>query len=135
MKKVGLLSLFLLAACAHHRDVRPGADGIHRVVIKTESKDEGARQAMSQAEHFCEEKYKKGYAVVGENSKFTGSMDEESYNKAKTISKVASASGGALMAFGGRKEKNVGGVMAVGGGIANSALGAGYTFEMRFKCQ
>ena len=124
----------LLAGCAHHRDVRPGADGVNRVVFKTENKDDGYRDAMSQAEHFCKEK---GLvpAVLKEQSQYTGSMDEDSYRASKTAAKVAAAAGGATYALGGKKEKNVGGIVGIGGGIADQALGKGYTFEMTFKCQ
>jgi hypothetical protein len=133
---VGLLGLLGLVGCAHHRDVRPGADGVHRVVLKTEDRDEGFRSGMSQAEHYCKERQSgKSPAIVQEGSKYTGSMDEDTYRKGKTISKVLGAAGGAVWVGGGKKERNAGGIVGTGGAIANSALGEGYTFEMKFKCQ
>lgn len=40
MKRIFLIaSILSLASCAHHRDVRPGANGVHRVVIPTEDTD------------------------------------------------------------------------------------------------
>ena len=54
---LGLIGiLLLLSACAHHRDVRPSADGIHKVVVRAEDTDEGSRDAIKQANHFCEER-------------------------------------------------------------------------------
>lgn len=137
MKKFfALLPAFLmLAACAHHRDVRPGMNNTHRVVIKAEDQGDGADDAIAQANHFCEEKYNKAHAaIIQENNKYVGSMNEQDYKKGKTVAKVASAAGSALWVFGGKNESAVGGVMGVGGGIANGALGQGYTYEMSFRC-
>lgn len=129
-----LTTALFIEGCAHHRDVRPGNDGVNRVVLKSETKDGAYRDAMSEAEDYCKE-LQKHPMVVSEKSDYTGTMDESTYNAAKTASKVAKAVGGAGMAFGGRNEKTAGGVAAVGGGIANDALGQGYTYELVFKCQ
>lgn len=125
---------FLFTACAHHRDVRPGADGTHRVVIHTDDTEEGGRNAMSQANDYCEQSKQRAF-VVDEGSKYTGTMDEGSYRNAKTASKVAQAVGGAGYVFGGKNERTAGGIVGLGGGIADSALGNGYTVDMKFKCQ
>ncbi|MES3038609.1 MAG: hypothetical protein V4736_11950 [Bdellovibrionota bacterium] len=124
---------FLLSSCAHHRDVRAGAEGIHRVVVETDDNEEGTRNAISQAEHFCKERDKTA-AFVTEDKKYTGTMTEENYRTAKTAAKVAQAAGGAAYVFGGKNESNAGGIVGLGGGIANSAIGNGYTVEMKFKC-
>ena len=124
-----------LTSCAHHRDVRPGSDGLHRVVFQTEDKNQGFRDAMSQAQHFCESRGARSPVIVNEDSKYTGSMDEQSYKTGKTVAKVAQAAGGAAYVFGGRNERNAGGIVGLGGGIANSAMGEGYTYEMKFKCE
>ncbi len=125
---------FLLISCAHHRDVRPGADGHHRVVVTGEDTESGAQDAIKQANHFCKENGG-GYAgFTKEDKKYTGSMDEGSYKTAKTASKVAQAVGGAGYVFGGRNERTAGGIVGLGGGIADSALGKGYTVDMQFKC-
>ena len=135
MKKfIFAVSILLLSACAHHRDVRPGADGIHRVVVTDDDKEEGARNAISQANHYCKESNKSA-AFIEEDSKYTGSMDESSYKTAKTISKAATAAGGSVYVMGAKKESNVGGIVGTGGAIANSALGNEYKVEMKFKCQ
>ncbi len=127
------LSLFAVS-CAHHRDVRPGADGVHRVVIYTDDTDEGSREAIRQANHFCKEKNGAYAAFIQEDQKYKGSMDEKTYNRAKTASKVAQGIGGAGYVFGGKNERTAGGLVGIGGGIADSALGNCYAVEMKFKC-
>ncbi|MCK6599603.1 MAG: hypothetical protein L6Q37_14660, partial [Bdellovibrionaceae bacterium] len=57
IKRVGFLLLMsLLVSCAHHRDVRPGTEGVHKVLIHTDDQEEGARDAIEQANHFCKER-------------------------------------------------------------------------------
>jgi hypothetical protein len=129
-----LLSLFFVS-CAHHRDVRPGVNGVHIVKIKAANKGDGSQDAIAQAQHFCETTYHNTAAFIEESSNYEGSMDEETYKKAKTASKVAEAIGGAGYVFGGQKEKNVGGAVAIGGHVSDSILGEGYTTQMKFKCQ
>lgn len=124
----------LTAACAHHRDVRPGADGLNKVVVSAEDADQGSHNALSQARHYCESKNKEA-VIVDENSKYVGSMDESTYKNVKTGSKVASAVGGAGMVFGGKNEKNAGGLLAIGGVAGDAAAGNGYSYTMTFKCQ
>lgn len=131
---LGLLGILLfLSACAHHRDVRPSANGIHRVTLKTEDTDEGSREAIEQANHFCKERGRHA-AFVKEDQKYTGDMDEKSYKNAKRATKVAKTVGGAVWAFGGKKESNLGGLVGLGGAAGDSAIGKGYTVEMHFKC-
>ncbi len=130
------MTLFmLLGACAHHRDVRPGADGVNRVVVKSDDNDEATRDAIAQANHFCKEKNKTTAAFVDENKKYTGDMDEKTYKNAKRASTVAKTVGGTVWAMGGKKESGLGGIAGIGGVAADEALGKAYTVEMRFKCQ
>lgn len=140
MTKINILLTFLIAqyffisGCAHHRNVRPGEDGTHKVIFQTEDKNTGGDDAMSQAEHFCE-KQGKYPVVISESSTYNGSMDEEKYNDIKTAGKVASVVGSTAYVFGGKKESQLGGIAALGGTAAQVATGAGYTFEMKFKCK
>ena len=127
-------ALFVSASCAHHRDVRPGVDGINRVQVKAEEPETGARNAISQANHYCEQ-FDKMAAFIAEDKKYTGDMDEKDYKKAKMASKVAQGIGGAGYVFGGHNESTAGGILGLGGSIARGAIGEGYTVEMRFKCQ
>jgi hypothetical protein len=133
-RSFAIISLLILGACAHHRDVRPGSDGVHRVVVRAEETEEGSRDALSQANHFCKE-YNKMAVIVDEGAKYSGSMSESDYKTAKTAAKVAQAAGGAAYVFGGKNERNAGGIVGLGGGIADQAIGKGYTVEMKFKCQ
>jgi hypothetical protein len=130
---VAMISTLFLISCAHHRDVRPGADGIHRVVISTTDKEAGAREALSQANHFCEES-KKSAAIVEEDQKYTGDMDEKDYQTGKKVSKVAQVVGGTTWALGGKNESAIGGIVGLGGAATDAALGNGYTVSMKFKC-
>lgn len=129
-----IFALLGLAACGHHRDVRAGADGVHRVIVKAEDPDEGARDAIAQANHFCDQS-KKQAAFIEENKQYTGTMKEADYQTAKTASKVAQGVGGAGYVFGGTNERTAGGILGLGGAIAQGAIGKGYTVDMRFRCQ
>jgi hypothetical protein len=126
--------LLWLSGCAHHRDVRPGVDGIHRVVVAAEDEDKGARNAISQANHYCKQ-FDKSAAILQEEKKYTGTMEESDYKTAKTVSKVAQGIGGAGAVFGGHNERVAGGILGIGGSVARGAIGDGYHVEMRFQCQ
>jgi hypothetical protein len=132
---VSVAALASLVSCAHHRDVRPASDGLHSVQVRTETKEEGARNALSQAKHFCEQRGK--YAVIEkEHAEFNhSSMSEAEYNRAKTAAKVTKGVGSAAYVFGGTKESQLGGIAALGGSIADGAIGAGYVVSMKFRCQ
>lgn len=132
--KLSVLGALLFSACAHHRDVRPGEDGLNRVVLMTQDKNYDGRDALSQAEHYCEGS-KKRPVVVSEENKYIGTMDENSYNTMQTGAKVAQAVGSAGYVFGGKNERDAGGVVGLGGAIAQGAIGNGYRYEMKFKCQ
>ena len=133
MKLLFIVSLLIITACGHHRDVRPGAEGVHRVVVRAEEKEPGEREAIDQANHFCDQKDKMA-AFVNENSKYTGDMNEETYKKTRMVSKAAKAAGGGAYVFGGKNESNVGGIGVLGGAAADAMAGEGYTIEMTFKC-
>jgi hypothetical protein len=62
-------------------------------------------------------------------------MDEKEYKRAKTIAKTAGAVGSAVGVFADKKNtKDAGWAVGMGGGIANNAIGKGYTVDMKFKC-
>lgn len=128
------LSLLFLASCAHHRDVRPGADGVHRVVVSTDDKEEGSRSAISQANHYCAES-KRSAVFIEEKQDYVGDMSESSYQTGKRMGNVAKVVGGTTRVFGGEKESNLGGIVGLGGVATDAALGKGYAVTMRFKCQ
>lgn len=126
---------FAVISCAHYPDVRPSGSGLYTVSFLTERKGEGFRQGFAQAKDYCDDVHSKRAVHVSEKSKYVGSMNEKKYNRYKTASKVTSAIGGAGVVFGGKKQKEMGGVAAIGGGIADGALGAGYRYTMKFRCR
>ena len=132
--KITILALTLiLVSCGHHKDVRPGSSGLHRVVVYTDSSDQGQRDAIKQANHYCDQ-YKKSAAFESEKATYTGDVDETTYKRAKMASRAAKSVGGTTWAMGGKRESNVGGIAGLGGVGIDSALGKGYTIEMSFKC-
>ena len=59
---------------------------------------------------------KKGL-TLSEYGLFKGTADK----KGKTIAKVAQAAGGAVWVFGGKQEKNIGGIVGMGGAVSSAA--------------
>ncbi len=134
IKLAAIAATITLASCAHHKDVRPGADGIHRVIIQTTGDESEKRNVIDQANHFCKEQNQYA-AFVTEEQKYTGQMDEKSYQNTKVVSKVLKTVGSGAYVFGGSKESNAGGIGGVlAGQAAGSAIGEGYTVDMQFKC-
>ena len=133
---VGLSFVSLTLGCQtlQYPDVHPMESGVHKVSFKTERKGDGYRQAMPQAQAYCQDVMRKNAVQVKESSDYIGRVDEDLYNSGKTASKVAIAVGGAGAVLGGDTEQNVGAVAAVGGGIADTALGLGYEYTLEFKC-
>ena len=127
--------LLSLVACAHYPDVRPGASGEHSVSLAGDDDDELARQAISQAKDYCKDVHKKSVAIVSEDKKYIGDMDEKSYKGAKRAAGAAKAIGSAGAVFGGERERRAGGVVGLGGVVGDVALGAGYRVTMKFKCK
>lgn len=130
-----LLTLILIASCASHDHVRPGADGIHKVVIRGEEKDTVERMAIDEANNFCKE-YHKMAAFVSESTKYTGSMDESTHKTIKTASQAAMVGGSMMGAMGGKNESNAGaGIFGLGAVGAATLDKDAYTADMSFKCQ
>ncbi|CAE80070.1 hypothetical protein AB1A81_10255 [Bdellovibrio bacteriovorus] len=133
--RLGLITAATLftAACAHHPDVRAGADGVHRVVIASEDTEQGSREAIRQANSFCKERNQTA-AFINENSQYKGDYDEKTYKTAKKASKAAQVLGSATYVLGGQTESTAGGIVGLGGAVADGVLGNGYNVEMKFKC-
>jgi hypothetical protein len=140
MKKIrfslfmALFTSVFLISCAHHRDVRPGEGGMHRVVVATDDVDQGNQDAIAQAQHYCKES-KKEAIFTNEESKYKGNMSEEDYNKYKAGAKVAKVVGGTTWALGNKTASGIGGAVGLGGLAAEAAIGKQYKVEMKFKCQ
>lgn len=131
-----LSALFIVTGCAHHRDVRPGVDGVHQVIVRAQDKGSAERDAISQAEHFCQQSQKIP-GIIEEKTIYTGTIDEatrETLRKASMAAKVLdhshvnhdaetpASSGPGVLGKAGR----VGAVMT---------SGDDYRTEMKFKCQ
>lgn len=114
--------------------MRPGDSGLHRVVISSEDTDSGSREAIRQANSFCKEQGKRA-AFVNESSQYKGDVDESTYKTGKKASKAAQILGGTTYVLGGQNESTVGGLVGVGGAVADGVLGNGYSVEMKFKCK
>jgi len=59
-------------------DVRPGVDGVHRVVIISKNQVEGSREALNQADQYCKEIKKSAYF-------FNSAPREEAASKPKSL--------------------------------------------------
>lgn len=141
MKKTGL-TLFLIVftlGCAHHRDVRPGVDGVHHVVVRAEDKESAEQSAISQAEHYCEQT-KRSMAIINEKTEYTGTMDEATRNTLRKASKAATVLGGTRVSH--RKgteaqdDLDQSNILHDAGKVGNiMTSGDDYRTEMTFKCQ
>lgn len=134
------IGFFFLAACAHHRDVRPGADGLHRVTVEAEEQEDASRDALGQSEHYCHSIKKESAVVVNEKSTYIGSIDENTRKTLKRVSTAASLVGGTVATHGfvsgDRNAQNIGGATALGGAAGETITGGkNYRFEMTFRCQ
>ncbi len=131
----GALILALLAGCAHHPDVRPGAGGVHRVVVRAAEEQRAEQSALQQARSYCKQ-FEQSPAIVDESTTYEGSMDEDTRKTVRNASKAAGVVGGSMSVLGGRSERNAGNV--VGGAGAVGAIMTGddaYVTQMSFKCQ
>lgn len=137
MKKLIAISIItvVLAACATYKDVRPGDDDVNRCRIQTDNVDGATHKCIKEANNYCKAHGHTEPRFLDENSKYTGDMNEKDYQQAKQVSAIAKTVGGAVWVFGGHNESAIGGLGALGGVAIDSAVGKGYTVEMRFRCK
>lgn len=138
MKSISVLVIPFLAlalsSCAHHRDVRAGIDGFHKVSVQASDKQSGQRDAISQANHFCEtEQGNTRAAILDEKTSYTGSLDEATRNNVRQASGAAMAVGNMLGSASGEYGQHPVGIAGSAGYMMTSGLD--YTVEMKFKCQ
>ena len=100
----------------------------------SEDENSGQRDALAQANHFCDKKFEKTAAITKESTKYTGSMDESTYKMGKTAGKILQQGGNQAWVFGGKKEQNAGKTASGAGSVLGNAMGDGYTTKMKFKC-
>jgi hypothetical protein len=115
MKQIQILTIFLiLNACAHHENVRPFADGIHKISIESTSQQNASQAALKQAEEFCRDT-KQVSRIVEENFRYNGELDEKEYNE-------------------NLKARGIGGDGSVQQYLAQKFAGTPYVCELKFKC-
>jgi hypothetical protein len=61
---LNLLILLSVFGCTSTKDVRPGADGIHKVMIRGEEGDLTEEEAYAQAEKYCSQQNKKIFVMT-----------------------------------------------------------------------
>ncbi len=74
---ISMISCSSPSARESRLDVRPGVDGIHRVVVISKNQVEGSREALNQADQYCKEIKKSAYF-------FNSKTDEDTSAKNKT---------------------------------------------------
>ena len=127
------LSIISFSSCAHHRDVRPGVDGVHHVLVRSEDKEKAERDAISQAEHYCQMTNRMP-AFVEEKTSYTGSMDEATRDTVRKASTAAILLGG--VAHGSQSSRTGGNVLGSAGAVGTvMTSGDDYVSDMKFKCQ
>ena len=122
----------LLVGCQHHRDVRPSPDGVHTVAFYTDDKGEGAREAIAQADHFCQET-EHAAVILSESIEYFCEMEEAEYIVAKNLARAAEMAGHVLDVDDTGSD-NTGDIISAAGTFADEALGDCYEVDMRFEC-
>lgn len=138
MKWLGLALLpFVFAACntMNYDDVRPGVDGIHKVVVLGSGEGDGERNAIQQANNFCKVEKNQSAVFMSEDTSYQGSMDEDTHKSVRKASKAAGAVGVGMGVFGGRRESTAGRVAMGAGGVGAIMTRNDYKTEMKFQCK
>ncbi|MFC0118354.1 hypothetical protein [Pseudoalteromonas xiamenensis] len=130
---VALSLCSLLAACAHHDDVRPSENNTHYVAVNSQQKEEGGREAMKQAKHYCESIKKQMY-VINEEVVYQGSTPESEYLSNLKTADIVSNVGTVLWIFGDGRVDDAGGIAAITGESVKASMGKPYITKMHFKC-
>lgn len=122
-------------SCAHHRDVRPGADGINNVIVRAPDRTQAEQSAISQAEDFCDQ-FQKHPGFLEEKSQYTGTMDEATRDNVRKASHAAILLGGTGSVIGTDDVRTGGNVLGAAGTVGSVMTGGSdYQSVMRFKCQ
>lgn len=139
-KTIQLIAASLLGfsafSCAHHRDVRGGADNVHSVTVRGTEKTSTERDAISQADDYCDQ-WDKRAGIVTQKSGYIGTtMDENTRDTVRKASTAAILLGGVGSAAadepGARRGGNVVGAAGTVGAVMTG--GENYETTMTFKC-
>jgi hypothetical protein len=126
----GLVVFSAMACSTAQVRVLPGEDGIHKVVSRDIERDGAESEAVKKAENFCEDRDKAMAVVKEENTKYTGSMNEETRNTIRKGSKVAGVLGS--QSEPGNDIGNILGSAGTAGTIMTNDRD--YMYEFTFKC-
>jgi hypothetical protein len=124
-----------LASCASYKDVRPQADDTNLCIIKTDDVDAATHKCIKEANNYCSKHGDKEPRFMNEGAKYTGSMSEKDYQDSKRVSDIAKSVGGAVWVYGNQNQSDFGNLARASGYAIDSAIGKGYTVEMRFQCK
>ncbi len=114
--------------------VMPGEDGVNTVISKDIESEGAEEEAVDAAKKYCEEKKKEAVFIKTENTKYTGSMDEETRKTVRNASKVGMILGGAGTA--GDRTRGAGAVLGTAGTVGYGMTSdRDYVSELKFKCK
>lgn len=123
----------MIFACV--RNVQPGADGVHRVVLFTDDRENGTVASLRQAKRYCK-KDKKDFAVDHKKIEYICEMDEADYIRAKNLAQAAQIAGNmtSMSSDEDSNQETIGDVLAAGGAVADASLGECYKVKLVFQC-
>ncbi|MBD1582620.1 hypothetical protein [Pseudoalteromonas sp. S16_S37] len=129
---LSLTTTVLLAACAHHDDVRPG-ESKHYVVVKAVDRDQGMKEALGQAEHFCD-KTKSSLVVLNEQVDYQGEKAEKDYLNNRSTAELVTDVSAWLWILGDGHVDDAGAIGTIAGIGTLEAMGAPYLVTVNFRC-
>lgn len=132
---IALITMGAMAGCSTASvRVMPGADGNHKVVSRDIERDDAEEEAIEAAEDYCKDR---GQTAVfaKEETKYEGSMDEQTRKTVRTASKAGMILGGAG-ALGGSRTQGAGAVLGTAGMVGYGVTSdRDYKSEVQFRCQ
>ncbi|BBN83674.1 hypothetical protein PA25_36590 [Pseudoalteromonas sp. A25] len=129
---IAFTTTLLLAACAHHEDVRPG-DSQHYVVVKSVDRNKGIKEALGQAEHFCEKSSNK-LVVLNEKVEYRSEQAEKDYLDSRSTTEFVTEASAWLWVLGDGYVDDVAAVATLAGVGALESMGAPYLVTLNFRC-
>ncbi|CAH9053247.1 hypothetical protein PSECIP111951_02509 [Pseudoalteromonas holothuriae] len=129
---IALTTTVFLAACAHHDDVRPGSNK-HYVVVKSVDRNKGIKEALGQAEHFCEKNDSK-FIVINEKVDYQGEEPEKEYLDNHSTAEFVTEASTWLWILGDGYVDDVAAVTTLAGVAVLDSMGAPYVITVNFRC-
>jgi hypothetical protein len=90
------VAVLSLTSCVsgERKDVRPGLDGLHRVIIRTDDITEGSREAVTQADFYCQEINKSAFFFNDESKSKGANKATANTTPAAPAAKAPAGDGG-----------------------------------------